>query len=64
MNPDVKHNLVNWAIIASPLIVTTVTYVLSGQPIERNPNLAFAFLMGSILSSMVASFVTVERKWK
>jgi hypothetical protein len=64
MNPDVKHNLVNVAIIATPLTVTMITYLLSGAPLERNGHLAFAFFLGSVISGMFAAFITLERKWK
>jgi hypothetical protein len=64
MNPDVKHNLVNVAIIATPLIVAMIAYFLSGAPLERNGNLSFAFLMGATLSAVFAPMVTLERKWK
>lgn len=64
MNLNVKHNLINVAIIAVPLTISMITYLLSGAPFERNSYLGYAFLMGAILSSMVATFVTLERKWK
>jgi hypothetical protein len=64
MNPDVKHNLVNVAIITAPLIISMIAYLLSGAPLERNGHLSFAFLVGSVLSAMVSTFVTLERKWK
>ena len=64
MNPDVKHNLVNVAIIAAPMTMSMITYLLSGAPLERNGHLAFTFLMGSVISGLFAAFVTLERKWK
>ena len=64
MNPDVKHNLVNVAIIAAPLTVAMITYILSGAPFERNETLAFTFLMGSVFSVLFAVFVTTDRKWR
>ena len=64
MNPDIKHNLVNVAIIATPLIVVMITYILSGAPFERSSLLAFTFLIGSMLSALFAAFVTTDRKWK
>ena len=64
MNLNVKHNLINVAIITAPLIISMIAYLLSGAPLERNGHLSFAFLIGSILSAMVATFVSIERKWK
>ena len=64
MNPDVKHNLVNVAIIAALLTISMIAYLLSGAPLERNGHLSSAFLMGAILSGIFAVFVTLERKWK
>ena len=58
-----RHNLVNWIIIAIPLVVAITTFLLSGEPIERDTALAGTFLAGSVFSAMVAAFVSAERKW-
>ena len=64
MRPEVKHNLINTVIIATPLTLSMIGYVLSGEPLTRNGALAFAFLFGSTISGIAAILVSADREWK